>query len=91
VNQITFRSNATTRVTTAKTYDYLNRLTTISSTLSGASAVNFDYRYNDADQRVRVNLADGSFWMYEYDSLGQVTSGKRYWSDGTPVAGQPFE
>jgi len=22
---------------------------------------------------------------------GQVTSGKRYWQDGTPVAGQQFE
>lgn len=40
---------------------------------------------------VRVNLPDGSFWLYEYDSLGQVKSGKRYWSDWTPVAGQQFE
>jgi hypothetical protein len=28
---------------------------------------------------------------YSYDALGQVTSGKKYWSDGTPVAGQQFE
>src|SRR5262249_41053098 len=35
--------------------------------------------------------ADDSFWIYEYDSLGQVKSGKRYWSDQTPVAGQQFE
>ncbi|MFZ0827909.1 MAG: RHS repeat-associated core domain-containing protein [Verrucomicrobiia bacterium] len=27
---------------------------------------------------------------YQYDNLGQVTSGKKYWSDGTPVAGQQF-
>jgi RHS repeat-associated protein len=26
-----------------------------------------------------------------YDSLGQVISGKKYWPDGTPVAGQQFE
>src|SRR5437016_3874591 len=26
-----------------------------------------------------------------YDSLGQVISGKKYWSDGTAVAGQQFE
>jgi len=91
VSQITFRSNATTRVTTTKSYDFLNRLTGISSAPSGASTVNFNYNYNDADQRVRVNLADGSYWLYEYDSLGQVTSGKRYWSDDTPVAGQQFE
>ncbi len=28
---------------------------------------------------------------YEYDKLGQVTSGKRYWADGTVVAGQQFD
>ena len=28
---------------------------------------------------------------YQYDLLGQVTSGKKYWSDGTAVAGQQFE
>lgn len=38
-----------------------------------------------------VALADGSFWLYEYDKLGQVKSGKKYWSDWTPVAGQQFE
>lgn len=36
-------------------------------------------------------MADGSFWIYEYDVLGQVKSGKKYWSDWTPVAGQQFE
>jgi hypothetical protein len=32
-----------------------------------------------------------SCWVYSYDHLGQVVSGKKYWSDGTPVAGQQFE
>jgi hypothetical protein len=36
-------------------------------------------------------LQDGSFWFYEYDNLGQLRSGKKFWSDGTPVAGQQFE
>ncbi|MBI4658078.1 MAG: hypothetical protein HY735_04370 [Verrucomicrobia bacterium] len=47
--------------------------------------------YNDANQRTRVNLGDGSYLSYGYDSLGQVTSGKRYWSDNGPVPGQQFE
>ena len=38
-----------------------------------------------------MTLADNSYWLYQYDSLGQVTSGKRYWSDNVPVAGQQFE
>jgi RHS repeat-associated protein len=28
---------------------------------------------------------------YQYDSLGQVTGGNKYWSDETPVAGQQFD
>ena len=80
-------------MTTASTYDFLNRLQNITSTpsASGESAVAFNYAYNDANQRVRVNMADGSFWIYDYDKLGQVVSGKRYWSDWTPVAGQQYE
>ena len=35
--------------------------------------------------------AVGSYWIYQSDTLGQVTSGKRFWADGTPVAGQQFE
>jgi RHS repeat-associated protein len=47
--------------------------------------------YSDVKRRVRRTDSDGSFWLYEYDSLGQLLSGKHYWSDGTPVAGQQFE
>lgn len=91
VGQIALQSNATTRLTVTKTYDYLNRLLTISSVPSAASALSFGYSMNDANQRIQATLADGSCWMYEYDSLGQVKSGKRYWPDWTPVAGQQFE
>ena len=38
-----------------------------------------------------MTLADGSYWLYRYDSLGQVTSGKHYWSNGSPIPGQQFE
>jgi YD repeat-containing protein len=91
ISQITFKSNTTVRLTTTKTYDNPNRLTQISSAPSASSVVSFDYSYNNANQRTRVHLADGSFWVYEYDALGQMKSGKRYWSDWTAVAGQQFE
>ena len=39
-------------------------------------------------QRTQMPLADGSWWVYRYDDLGQVISGRRFWADGTPVAGQ---
>jgi YD repeat-containing protein len=51
----------------------------------------FNYNYNPANQRSGVTNADGSRWIYSYDSLGQVTSGKKYFSDGTPAAGQQFD
>jgi len=93
VSTVTFRTNTTTRMTTTKTYDYLNRLTSISSVPSGTGVppVSFTYAYNTANQRTRATLADGSYWLYDYHSLGQVRSGKKYWYDGTPVAGQQFE
>ncbi len=93
VSQITFKSNSVTRMTTSKQYDHLNRLTSISSVggASSASPIFFNYNYNSANQRTRNALADGSYWIYNYDSLGQVTSGCKYFADGTPVAGQQFD
>jgi RHS repeat-associated protein len=91
VSQITFKQSGTTRMTTSKQFDYLNRLTSISSSPSSSSSISYAYAYNSANQRTRNTLADGSYWLYQYDSLGQVTSGCKYWSDGTPVAGQQFD
>ena len=91
VSQIAFRSNSVTRMTTSKSYDNLNRLLRTASAPSASSGVSFDFQMNDANQRTRITHADGSYWIYEYDSLGQVKTGKHYWSDGTPVAGQQNE
>jgi RHS repeat-associated protein len=91
VSTVTFRTNTATRMTTTKSYDFLNRLTSISSVGTSSTSSQFAYNYNSANQRTRATLNDGSYWLYEYDSLGQVSSGKKYWYDGTPVAGQQFE
>jgi RHS repeat-associated protein len=92
--QIVFQHNGQTVMTTTKQYDLLNRLTGISS-FGGASSASpissFNYQYNSANQRTLVTNVDNSYWNYQYDFLGQVSSGKRYWADGTPVAGQQFE
>ena len=77
---------------TTKYYDFLNRLTSISNVVNaGSESVSSSYFYNQANQRTSSTAADGSYWIYTYDDLGQVISGKRYWSDGTLVAGQQFE
>jgi YD repeat-containing protein len=93
VSQIDFDHSGTVRMTTSKQYDNLNRLTKIASTVNGGSAptLSYNYAYNNANQRTAVTNADNSRWIYGYDALGQVNSGKKYWSDGTPVAGQQFE
>src|SRR5271157_2789936 len=87
VGQIVYQQSGTTRMTTTKQYDYLNRLGSISSTPSNS----FTYQYNAANQRNLAQLADGSYWRYGYDALGQVVSGNKYWVDETPVAGQQFD
>jgi RHS repeat-associated protein len=87
VGQIVFASNTMTRMTTSKQYDYLNRLSSISSTPTNS----FIYEYNAANQRTLNRLWDGSYWNYGYDPLGQVIFGSKFWVDQTPVAGQQFD
>ncbi len=76
---------------TTKAYDYLDRLTSISPSSSSSCSSSFNYAYSNANQRMSVTNADKSRWIYGYDSLGQVTSGKKYWKDGTLVAGRQSE
>jgi RHS repeat-associated protein len=90
---LTFKQNSTPRATTTRQFDFLDRLQSISTAPAGASAnpLAFAYAYNLANQRVRRTDPDTGYWVYEYDDLGQVISGRKHWSDGTPVAGQQFE
>jgi len=85
--QIMFTNNGVLRMTTSKQYDYVNRLSSISSTPSNS----FAYQYNAANQRTMDSLCDGSYWRYAYDALGQVISGNKYWVNQTQVAGQQFD
>jgi RHS repeat-associated protein len=90
---LTFKQGASTvRATTSREFDLLNRLRLVSTTpAAGGSGWGPQYAYNSANQRTRRTDIDGSYWVYEYDSLGQVISGKRFWADGSPVAGQQYE
>jgi hypothetical protein len=67
VSQIAFKQATTTRMTTAKQYDYLNRLTSIQALNSQQSTINsYNYQLNPANQRIRSTLADGSYWLNQY-------------------------
>jgi len=91
VSQIAFTNNGVQRMVTSKQYDLLNRLENIKSVPSSSAPLSFDYAYNLANQRTLRRETDASYWRYDYDSLGQVISGKKYWADGAPVAGQQFQ
>jgi RHS repeat-associated protein len=89
--EVAFQQSGTTRMTTTRQYDNVNRLRSIVSVANGPEVARFEYAYNLANQRTSVTNVDNSRWVNQYDSIGQVTSSKRYWPDGTPVAGQQFE
>ena len=91
IDKVDYKFSSTTRLTADRTHDKLNRLTVMVNTPQSGLPVSFAYQYNDANQRIRTVLADGSYWVYEYDEQGQVISGRRFWADHTPVAGQQFD
>jgi RHS repeat-associated protein len=92
ISELLFQQNATTRMTTSKSYDYLNRLLLITNQVAaaGAESPSFAYALNAANQRTAITNENAAHWLYGYDTLGQVTSGTKRWSDGTAVLGQQF-
>lgn len=90
VGTITFNNGTANVLTTTKTNDHLQRLVSISSVPAGSSPVSYTYDYNAANQRIKATLADGSYWVYEYDDLGQVMSGRKYWPNDTKVGDMQF-
>ena len=90
INTINFISGSNQVMTTTKNYDFLNRLTSISSAPTVSPAVSYQYDYNNANQRTIATLANGEFWDFTYDSLGQVTSGIKNTPAGIPIPGYSF-
>jgi YD repeat-containing protein len=93
VQSIVFTNSGQPVMTTSKSYDTLDRLTSISSTVANQTTPvsGFNYTYNAANERIQASvLSDGSHWTYGYDGLGQVTLGSRQWSDNSAVGGQQF-
>ncbi|MGA4577206.1 hypothetical protein [Limisphaera sp. VF-2] len=88
---MSFRQSGTVRLTTTRGFDAWNRLTNIQSVAATGLVSRLRWTYDERGQRVRADWADGSRWVYSYDAYGQLQSGRRYWADGTLVAGQQFE
>lgn len=82
--------NDAVRMTTTRTWDHLDRLKSIVSTPAAAASVSTEYAYNAAGQRERATLAEGEFWQYRYDALGQVISGRKNLPTGEAIPGYQF-
>lgn len=89
IETIALKNNGTTRMTTTRTFDRLNRLASITNVLTGAT-VSHAYDYNAANQRTKATLADGSYWSYGYDALGQVINSTKYQPNATAILGHAF-
>lgn len=76
---------------TARSYDALGHLQTVTNTPAGGGATSYTYTYNNLNQRTRTTREDNSYWSYIYNDRGELTSGKKYWSDNSLVAGQQSE
>ena len=90
INTINYTSESDQVMATTRNYDFLNRLTSNSSVPSASPVVSYQYNYNSANQRTKATLANGEFWDFSYDNLGQVTSGLKNTSGGSPIPGYPF-
>ncbi|MBE7503048.1 MAG: RHS repeat-associated core domain-containing protein [Verrucomicrobiales bacterium] len=90
VHTLTQAHSNAVRLTTTKLYDKLGRLQSITSVPSADSPIRFAYDYNDANQRTRATLANGEYWTYGYDPLGQVTNGVKRFPNGAPIPGYSF-
>ena len=88
---LTFKQGSTGRATRTREFDRLNRLLVVTATPGSGAGWSSLYADNTANQLTHRADFDGSYWVYEYDALGQVISGKRFWADGSPVAGQQLE
>ena len=82
-------NGASTMLNRARTYDNVNRLTSITNS-AGAVTRSYIYTLNDKDQRTKITFADGSYWDYTYDDKGQVTGGVKKDASGTAIPGFAF-
>ncbi len=99
IGQIVYERNGAKVMASRRAYDLLGRLESIFVSVparvqggSGGGSVPLaqEFVYDPGNRRTQRILGDGSRWLYEYDRLNQLTGGRRYWSDWTPVAGQQF-
>jgi len=90
VGSVAFKRGATSVMTTSKSYDFMNRLTSTTTATGAATVSHHAYDHTPLNQRNRVDLADGGYWLYQYNAKGEVTNGTRYDVGGVALSGQNY-
>lgn len=85
-----FQHGGQTSMTSTRSYDAANRLTSISSTTPTSTLSAFSYQFDAASRRSQATLADGSTWHYSYNDRGELTEASRQLADSSPFPGQQF-
>jgi RHS repeat-associated protein len=89
INGIGFKHSGTAVLAQARAYDLRDRLTGME--VAGITQPHsHEQTYNRADQKTRIDLANGDYWTFGYDDLGQVTAGAKNRSAGGLYAGLQF-
>lgn len=70
--EIIFKHDEATRMTTTKPHDTLNRLNSITNEPGDAPAIGYRYGYNAANPRTTMTNSDGSRRVYIYDKLARL-------------------
>ena len=81
---------ANTDIHTTKTWSYGYRLAKTQTTVAAVVRDACELRYDTLDRVTGVVQTDGGQWIYGYNNRDEVTSGVKYWSDFTPVAGGQY-
>jgi RHS repeat-associated protein len=79
------------RLVGTRQHDALGRLQRVGWESGSNSVATFQYGHTAASLRSRCTMLDGSYWVYEYDELGQMVAGRKFTAAGQPVSGRQFE
>ena len=90
VNGVVLTSGSANTVTNTRSHNYLNQLVQTTTAGSGAT-LSYSNQFSAASKLRTVTMQDGSYWIYAYGPHGELQSANRFWSDGSPVAGQQFD
>jgi hypothetical protein len=71
-------------------WDTAGRLRSIVNSAGTVPLTAHAYTYDALNRRPQAAREDGSLWKYGYNDRDEVTSGKHFWSDWSPVSGQQF-